>query len=123
MSPTNQVICSGQTPLTLQIVGGSTGLAIAYQWQDSADGITFADIASATSQDFTPPALNATRFYRRVTNAAGGGPPTSCTEVSSITQITVIDLDPGTLDPTQNEAYCWCNATNLSKFSNGRFTS
>ena len=95
VSPTNQVICSGQTPVTLQIVGGSTGLAIAYQWQDSPDGITFADIASATSQDFTPPVLNATRFYRRVTNAAGGGPPASCTEVSSMTQITVIDLDPG----------------------------
>ena len=51
--------------------------------------------------------MNATRFYRRVTNAAGGGPPASCTEVSSITRITVIDLDPGTLDPTQNQAYCF----------------
>ena len=107
VSPTNQVICSGQTPQTLQIIGGSTGLAIAYQWQDSPDGITFTDIASATSQDFTPPVLNATRFYRRITNAAGGGPPASCTEISSMTQITVIDLDPGTLDPTQNQAYCY----------------
>ena len=107
VSPTNQVICSGQSPVTLQIVGGSTGLAIAYQWQESPDGITFTDITSATSQDYSPPVLNATRFYRRVTNAAGGGPPASCTEVSSITRITVIDLDPGTLDPTQNQAYCF----------------
>ena len=107
VSPTNQVICSGDTPATLQIVGGSTGLAITYQWQESLDGITFTDIATATSQDYTPGVLNVTTFYRRITNAAGGGPPASCSEISSMTQITVIDLDPGALDPLQNQAYCF----------------
>ncbi|MEN8812741.1 MAG: hypothetical protein ABF277_05460 [Candidatus Arcticimaribacter sp.] len=107
VSPTSQTICSGDTPATLQIIGGSTGLAITYQWQESTDGITFTDIATATSQDYAPGVLNATRFYRRVTNAAGGGPPASCSEISSMTQITVIDLDAGALDPTQSQAYCY----------------
>ena len=107
VSPTNQTICSGDTPAIIQIIGGSTGLAVTYQWQESVDGITFTDIASATSQDYLPGVLNATRFYRRVTNAAGGGPPASCSEISSMTRIRVIDLDPGALDPTQSQAYCF----------------
>ena len=107
ITPANQTICSGQTPTILQVVGGSTGLAITYQWQESPDGILFTDIASATSQDFTPPQLNVTRFYRRLVNAAGGGPPASCTEVSSVTRIEVIDIDPGALDPSQNQDYCY----------------
>ena len=107
VSPTNQTICSGDTPAIIQIIGGSTGLAVTYQWQESLDGITFTDIALATSQDYTPGVLNATRFYRRVTNAAGGGPPASCSEISSMTRIRVIDLDPGALDPLQNQAYCY----------------
>ncbi len=88
-------------------MGGSSGLAITYQWQQSLDGVTFTDIVSATSQDYQPAAINSTRFYRRVTNAVGGGPPASCSEISSTTRIEVIDLDPGALDPTQNQAYCF----------------
>ena len=107
ITPANQTICSGQTPTILQVVGGSTGLAITYQWQESTDGILFTDIVTATSQDFTPPQLNATRYYRRLVYAAGGGPPASCTEVSSVTRIEVIDLDPGALDPNQSLDYCY----------------
>ena len=54
IAPTAQTICSGDTPAMLQVVGGSTGLGISYQWQDSPDGIVFTDIATATSQDYTP---------------------------------------------------------------------
>ena len=105
ISPTAQTICSGDIPATLQVVGGSTGLGISYQWQDSPDGIIFTDIATATSQDYTPVALNASRYFRRLTSAPGGG--SSCSEVSSITRIQVIDLDQGALDPAQNVDYCY----------------
>ena len=54
-----------------------------------------------------PGVLNATRFYRRVTNAAGGLTSDSCSEISSMTRIRVIDLDPGALDPIQNQTYCY----------------
>ena len=107
ITPANQTICSGQTPTILQVVGGSTGLAITYQWQESLDGILFTDIVTATSQDFTPPQLNTTRFYRRLVYAAGGGPPASCTEISSVTRIEVIDINPGALDPNQSVDYCY----------------
>ena len=34
ITPDNQTVCSGQIPTILQVVGGSTGLAITYQWQN-----------------------------------------------------------------------------------------
>jgi len=42
-------------------VGGYT-----YQWQNSADSVNFANIPGANSINYTPPALTATTYYRRV---------------------------------------------------------
>ncbi|HMR43196.1 MAG TPA: choice-of-anchor A family protein [Saprospiraceae bacterium] len=43
--------------------GGSGTLQ--YQWQISTDNSVWTDISGATSQTYNPPAINATRYYRR----------------------------------------------------------
>ena len=106
VTPTAETICSGETPSLLRITGGSTGPLVTYQWQESTDGFVFTDITTATSADYQPPALNATRWYKRITNAAGGS-PASCNDESSVIQITVLDIDAGALDPSLGADYCF----------------
>lgn len=72
-----------QTPLQL------TGLS--YQWQSSADGITFSDIAGATNSTLTTQ-LNADTYYQLQVSCSGGAPVAS-------TPILV------TLTPS-NQCYC-----------------
>ena len=103
--PDNQTICPGNTPITLSVLGGSTGIGISYMWQVSTDGITFTDITTATSSNYTSGPLTETHYFQRMTMAPGGA--ASCSVVSSITQIEVIDIDPGALDPAQNLDYCY----------------
>jgi len=63
----DQSICINTRPAIIngQAATGGDGTP-AYQWQQSADGVSFTDIAGATAVDFTPPVLTATTFYRRV---------------------------------------------------------
>ncbi len=56
-------------PLTeLSPATGGTG-DYSYQWQASGDGTVWADIAGATSSGYSPPALSASTWYRRMVNS------------------------------------------------------
>jgi PKD repeat protein len=63
----DQSICINTQPAVIngQPATGGNGTA-AYQWQQSADSITWIDIAGATGLNYTPPILTDTTFYRRV---------------------------------------------------------
>jgi PKD repeat protein len=63
----DQSICINTRPAIIngQIAIGGDGTP-AYQWQQSADSLTWTDIAGATGQDYTPPILTVTTFFRRV---------------------------------------------------------
>ncbi|MBX2901555.1 MAG: gliding motility-associated C-terminal domain-containing protein [Cyclobacteriaceae bacterium] len=67
----NQTICSGQTPATLTNVtspSGGNGSTYTFLWQESATGggVGFAAAPGAnTGATYNPPALAATRYYRR----------------------------------------------------------
>ena len=52
-------------------VGGSG--AFTYQWQSSADGINFLNIAGATAATYNPPVITQTTYYRRVVVTGGCG--------------------------------------------------
>ena len=106
ISPTNQSICSGETPLILEVIGGASGMAITYQWQVSSDGVSFTNITTATSRDYQPPALLESQYYRRQT-IGPGGLSSDCSALSSVTFIRVRDIDPGALDPNLNQTYCY----------------
>src|SRR5665811_1869588 len=61
----DQTICNGSDPVTfISIVNGSGDGLISFQWQISTDGVTFSDIAGATTPNYDAPALTADRWYK-----------------------------------------------------------
>lgn len=63
----DQSVCINTQPSIIngQVATGGDGTP-AYQWQQSADSLTWTDISGATALDYTPPVLSSTTFYRRV---------------------------------------------------------
>ena len=94
-------------PATLTVTNSVTGPLVDYQWQDSADGISWSDIGGANGPSFVPPTLTSTNtlYYRRVTRALGGG--AGCEEFSDVHVINVNDIQPGTIDTGANQTYCY----------------
>ena len=65
------LMCEGETASLSASVSGGTG-SPSYQWQSSADGTTWADIANATSASLNVPNLLQTTHYRlKVTQGSG----------------------------------------------------
>jgi hypothetical protein len=64
---TAQTICNGTTPSPLTSTASGTGSgAISYEWQNNATG-SYATIAGATSEGYSPPLLTVTTSYQRRT--------------------------------------------------------
>jgi len=80
----DQTICSGTSPtaLTGTTPTGGSG-SYTYQWQFSTDGTTFNNITTATSINYSPGALAANTFYRRIVNSS------TCNSQSNIITINV----------------------------------
>jgi RHS repeat-associated protein len=70
-----QTINYSTVPATINCSLGSGGtcsvVTYPYQWQSSIDGSNWSDISGATAQNYSPPALMATTFYRRRTTYNG----------------------------------------------------
>jgi PKD repeat protein len=81
----DQGICEGFAPDTIRQVGILAGgnSSFTYQWQESSDSTSWANIGGATSEFYAPPVLNDTAFYRRVVTS---GP---CSDTSNVIKITV----------------------------------
>ena len=99
----NQTICYNSTPSGLVEATAPTGGtgSYTYQWQISSNNSTFVDIPTATSVNYSPGSLSATRYYRR--NVTSG----SCGTVSSVSvEITVYPiLSAGTIGTDQSICY------------------
>lgn len=63
----DQSICINTQPAAIngQVAIGGDGTP-AYQWQQSADSLTWTDIPGATGLNYAPPVLTVTTFYRRI---------------------------------------------------------
>ncbi|WP_308461635.1 gliding motility-associated C-terminal domain-containing protein [Hymenobacter sp. NBH84] len=64
----DQTVCAGSTPAPLTSTGAATGGTgtFTYQWESSTDnGTTWAPVAGATSETFTPGPATITTLYRR----------------------------------------------------------
>ncbi len=81
-APANVNICSGNTSAVINgssytYNGTTINPTISFQWQSSSDNLVFTNIASATLEDFTPPArttsVNITTYYRRIVTALAFG--------------------------------------------------
>ena len=96
----NQALCAGiaPAPLTSASDASGGGGAIAYQWESSADNVTWTPIGGATGPTYAPGALNATTYFRR--RASSG---TACAPaVSNVVAITVAPaLVAGTIGTDQ----------------------
>ena len=104
----NQYLCNGDAAVGL--TGDAIASVISYQWQSSITSATsgFADIGSATSQDYNPGTPAQTTWYRRKATVTG------CTGTSNAVVITII---PGgswkgvTTPGNWNDASNWCGGS------------
>lgn len=85
----NQTICIGDvvSSLTGTLPTGADGSNFSYQWQQSLDGTTWADITAATAKDFLPPQPTVTIRYRRLVSS--GACPGGSQNISNTVTITV----------------------------------
>ncbi|MZQ49285.1 MAG: DUF4082 domain-containing protein [Bacteroidales bacterium] len=120
----SQTICYNATPSMLNQItspGGGDGI-YSYQWQLSADNISWADIPGAIEPSYSPGSLTSDRWFRRNVTSK------DCGRLSSNSvKITVIsELIPGTIGSAQSVCYHTAPATltQLSPASggNGSFT-
>jgi len=84
----DQTICSGGDPVafTASTIATGSGL-LSYQWQSSPDNVTFAAIASATSETYNPSVLTQATYYRRIATSTLGG--VACSAISNVITITL----------------------------------
>jgi len=125
-------IITGSTP------AGGNG-TYTYQWQSSADNITFADVPGAAGKDYDPPLANTNIYYRRVvTSGICAGPSTSNiitifissipTAPSVVNPVTVCSGSVATLsvsNPQASLTYNWytSSASGSSVFTGANFVT
>ncbi len=111
-APSITTVCSGVTPQTIDGTsylynGSAINPTIAYQWQISDDNVIWTNIPGATTEDYTPAAINApsnsiTKFYRRTVSAVSNSG--NCSFQSNSISITTSGLGPTSTVPTANTA-------------------
>lgn len=136
-----QTICYNGVPTQLSgsLPAGGNG-TYTYQWQSSSSPTSgFADIAGATTQNYQPGALTATRYFKRVVTSG------TCVVVSNLVTVTVnpkpvmtglsdkaycanlvVNLAAFTSNPGSNTTYRWTNtntAIGLGSGANGPLPS
>ena len=85
--PAVTTFCSAATPdeITGSLPTGGSG-AYTYQWQNSTDSVNFVNISGATGQNYSPPDLSATTYYRRTVSSSGS---CSIPSISNVVTITI----------------------------------
>jgi len=75
VSASVEVACSG-SPFSLSLTGASIGSGLTYQWQSSADGVTYTDIPGAVNSTCSVSQTSAT-YYQCIVTCSAGTPVTS----------------------------------------------
>ena len=122
--------CLGQN-ITLSLTGASTGSGLTYQWQSSANGVSFTDIALATNSTLSTTQSNLT-YYQCVVTCAAGTPATSvavsvpmngfvdcyCSSVSAFEfDEDIFNVTLGTLNNTSDCATTGTGASVINQYS------
>ena len=96
----NQTICEVIQPAELigSTATGGSG-TINYQWQQSTNGTTWNNVVNAISQNYRPPILSQTTFFRRQAKSA----TTACddTRSSNVVEIKIEEFTGGTISDNQ----------------------
>ncbi|HEY8401753.1 MAG TPA: gliding motility-associated C-terminal domain-containing protein, partial [Cytophagaceae bacterium] len=70
---TDSKVCLGNEPDVFSSVSSAVGCSqLVYQWQESLDSLTWADIVNANEETYDPPVKASTYYYRRVATDACG---------------------------------------------------
>ena len=119
---TDQTICNGSIPATFMSVAPSGDGVFSYQWQDSPNGITFTNILGATSSFYSPGALVAETWYKRIVTSTLNG--IQCTQATNTVKVTVINFVPGSVsaDQTICEGSAPAPLTSVAPSGVGAFT-
>ena len=96
VSPSQQWICSGTSPSQIDIVNGTEGNNVTYQWERSIDnGTTFFPIASQNSASLSlSNAILQNTQFRRITRWINDG---SCPVTSNIAYVNILENQPGSI--------------------------
>ena len=85
--PVSVAICHGVShTFNVGVPTGGGTATITYQWQQSTNGTTWTNIAGATGQNFTTPALTTNTHFRRIATRG------SCTVTSNAALVTVLPV-------------------------------
>ena len=103
-APNPSTICAGVDPgvITGSVPSGIQG-PFTYQWQSSADSITFININGSTGVSYDPGALSAATYYRRVIATSACSTPVA----SNVVSIKISDaIANNTITPPAVIAFC-----------------
>jgi uncharacterized protein GlcG (DUF336 family) len=90
-----QTICYNTVPNALTQLTAPTGGSgtYTYQWQSSVDNTSWTDIAGATNQGYSPPALSTNTYFRRIVTSGTYTPVNSASVLITVSaQITLAQL-------------------------------
>ncbi len=109
----DQNICAGSPPTPLGSVvapSGGTG-SYSFQWESSADQVTWNEVPGATAETFAPGPVNSTTYYRRrVSSGSLCGPAYS----NTVTIATLPTLLAGSIAPPEQDVCAGVAPTPLS---------
>jgi len=97
----NETICSGETSTVGVTVSGGTG-SFTYQWQYSNNGVSWSNIAGATTSSYTTDPLFTKGYFRTVVTDSGSGCGNSYSDVS----IVDVDIESTILATTEDQEIC-----------------
>ena len=119
---TAQTICSGTAPASFTSTTDASGQlgTIEYKWQSSTTSATsnFSDIASSNSATYSPAAINASTWYKRVARVSCKPNWTGAVE-SNVIAMTVIPASKG---GTLAGSVSVCNGTNSTNLTLSGYT-
>lgn len=98
-APDHKFMILGQ--ITGSAASGGSG-TYAYQWQNSANASTWADISGATSASYTPGSLTATTYYRRQTTSNGVTLSTNTSTITVYPQLAAGSISPSSISISYN---------------------
>ncbi len=99
-------VCFNQVPVTLTGTGltGGAGGTPKWIWQQSTDGNAWSSASGTNNQqNYTPPALTAKRWYRRIILS---GPADCCSSTSNVFSIDIDPLPTGIITTISDTSLC-----------------
>ena len=126
-APATTTFCATSSGSDITIIGSNLGTGATYQWQQCTDPSNldtpnaYSNISGATSKDYNPGTITATRGYRRVSS--------SCSSISNIVKMFVTPgISGNTITPSTPTNNCgpfyanYINGSNPSGGNNNTFT-